>query len=384
MIRFVACAAAGLVIAGCAPLESPVPEEPARSLPAPAPAPEEQLVKPAAPAVSGPERRIKSAIDNVRRRNLLTSNGFWTVFHGILGLGPKATTLRDPRSGNQVNAFDYIRNGGELRGLRFIPTRHGLDVQMGPWSVGQGHQDQFVAEMGQWGTAIDTPFVVNGKNYTFRDFVRHSQMAARTTDKQELSWAIVIVGQYLGTDISWTNGRGEKLEYTDLIRYELDADVEHAACGGTHRLFGLTWAYHLHKQRGLSTTGIWEEIPVKEAKYRELARRYQNADGSFSTEFFRGRGNDQDKQLRINTTGHVLEWLALAAPDEELRAPWVQSAASALSLMILDLQSDPIEGGSLYHAVHGLILYHARVYGTAALGACKPYFPYPLKGDKGR
>jgi hypothetical protein len=380
MYRFVVCAAAGLVFVGCAPLDAPVPEEPEKSLPLPTPEEPPAKATPVAPA--GPERRIRAAIDNVRRRNLLTSNGFWTVFHGILGLGPKATTLRDPKTNRQVNAFDYIRTGGELRGLRFIPTRHGLDVQMGPWSVGQGHQDQFVAEMAQWNTPADTPFVVNGRDYTFRDFIRHAQMHARISDKQELSWAIVVVGQYLGTDLTWTNGRGEKLHYTDLIRYELDADVENAACGGTHRLFGLTWAYHLHRERGLSPTGIWEEIPAKEAKYRERARRYQNADGSFSTEFFRGRGNDSDKQLRINTTGHVLEWLALASPEEELRAPWVQNAASALSLMILDLRAEPIEGGSLYHAVHGLLLYHARLYGTEALGEYKPHFPYPLKRER--
>jgi hypothetical protein len=375
MVRFTVLAALAVGFGGCAPVDD-------------APHPQvETLRQPAVEAAAspaGPRRRIESAIENVRRRKLLTSNGFWTVFHGILGLGPRATTLRDPHSGGEVNALDYIRQGGELRGLRFLSTRHGLDVQMGPFSVGQGHQDQFIAEMAQWNVPADLAFTVNGRAYTFLDFVRHAQMRAAVRGKQELSWAIVVVGQYLGTDGSWTNGAGEKVYYRDLIRYELDADVENAACGGTHRLFGLTWAYHLHKQRGLSPTGVWEEIPVKEAKYRDLARRYQNSDGSFSTEFFRGRASAPDKQLRINTTGHVLEWLALAAPDEELHSAWVQNAASALALMVLDLRADPIESGSLYHAIHGLLLYYARVWGGETLGACRPHFPYPLQGQKGR
>src|SRR5206468_12101625 len=62
--------------------------------------------------------RIESVIDQVRQRDLLLSNGFWTVFHGILGLGP-SVQLKHPVSGNQVNAVDYIGSGGELRGLRF-------------------------------------------------------------------------------------------------------------------------------------------------------------------------------------------------------------------------------------------------------------------------
>src|SRR5262245_39795776 len=127
--------------------------------------------------------RIESAIENVERRDLQMSNGFWTVFHGILGMGPK-TTLLDPATGKRVNALDHICAGGELRGLRFIPTNNGLDVQMGPQFVGQGHQDQFIAEMAQWGMPADRKFVVAGKDYTMMDFVRHSQMRARLTDNQ--------------------------------------------------------------------------------------------------------------------------------------------------------------------------------------------------------
>ena len=64
----------------------------------------------------------------------------------------------------------------------------------------------------------------------------------------------------------------------------------------------------------------------------------QNPDGSFSTDFFRESGNAADKQLRINSTGHTLEWLALALPDAELKEQWVQDAANALAMTILDLQ----------------------------------------------
>jgi hypothetical protein len=202
-------------------------------------------------------------------------------------------------------------------------------------------------------------------------------MRARVNDNQELSWAIVIIGEYLGTDIGWTNGFGEKLKFEDLVRYELDANVEQAACGGTHRLFGLDWVYHLHMRKGGKKTGVWKEVAEKTVKYRDIARKLQNPDGSFSTDFFRGPGNADDKQLRINTTGHTLEWLALALSDTDLRQPWVQDAANALALMILDQQDASIEGGSLYHATHGLLLYYARVYDRTTLGPKELHFPPP-------
>src|ERR1019366_7427947 len=152
-----------------------------------------------APEVESPTHlkgRIEAALAQVSSRDLLTTHAFWTVFHGILGTGLDKTMLKNPETGKKVNAIDYICNGGAIRGLQFLPTADGLDVQTGPQFVGQGHQDQFVAEMAQWGMPRDRKFRVGGKDFTFEDFIRHSKMRASVTKNQELSWAIVIIAQY--------------------------------------------------------------------------------------------------------------------------------------------------------------------------------------------
>src|SRR5690349_6334380 len=61
----------------------------------------------------------------------------------------------------------------------------------------------------------------------------------------------------------------------------------------------------------------------------ELSKKYQNPDGSFSTKYLSGPGDAQDVQLRIGMTGHVLEWLALALSEEELKEGWVEEAGPA-------------------------------------------------------
>lgn len=364
----------------CAPVEAPSPQErntsagPDTPADAPMPAP-----RPLEAPRGGLQDRIELAIEQVRERQLLTTNGFWTVLHAILGLGP-SVTMHDPQTGRQVNALQYICDGGDVRGMQFIPTKEGLDVRIGPTFVGQGHQDQFVAEMAQWQMPLDRKFVVNGKDYTFEDFVRHTQARARVTTDQELEWAMLLIGQYRGTDISWTNSSGEKLRFEDLVRHEVDAPLESAACGGTHRLFGLAWVYHLHLLKGGQTTGVWKDLVDQQAKYRNLARQWQNRDGSFSTNFFRGPGKDGDMQLRMNTTGHIFEWLSLSLSDAELKEPWVQDAANALAMMFQDIQGAPMEGGTMYHAVHGLLIYYSRVYDPAKLGANRPVVPLPPKG----
>jgi hypothetical protein len=325
--------------------------------------------------------RIEAAISQARQRDLLTTNAFWTIFHGMLGLGLEVT-LYNPDTGQRVPALDYISNGGEVRGLRFFPTKYGLDVEGGQLGgpqqafVGQGHQDQFLAEMAQWGLPTDHKFMVHGKNFTLQDFLNHTKMRARVSAKQELSWAILVIGQYFGTELAWENSEGEKLRFEDLLRYEMRASMDHAACGGTHRLFGLSWVYHLHLRKGGQPIGVWKEVADFTDSYKKKARDQQNPDGSFSVNFFRGPGylppDDQHAQVRMNTTGHIFEWLALAMTDEQLREPWVRNAADALAMMFLNIQGKSMEGGTLYHAVHGLIIYYARVFGTDKLAGHIP------------
>lgn len=323
---------------------------------------------PKTPAVL--KRRIEAAIENVRLRDLSTDSAFWTVFHGILGLGP-GLTLKTP-TGIKVNALDYVFGGdfrhGEIRGMRFIPTRNGVDVQTGPVFDGQGHQDQFIAEVAQWGVPVDRKVVVLGRDYTIRDFLGETKAHSRVNSNQELSWAIVVVAQYdtAGTRAEWTNAFGEKLKYADLIRYELDQNIEEAACGGTHRLFGLTWALHHHLRTGGKREGVWKEIADKNDRYRDQARKQQNSDGSFSSNYFRGPSRSENVKERLGAAGHILEWLAISLKDSELREQWMQDAANAVAMMFLEIQAQPMESGALYHAIHGLIIYHHRVFGKPA------------------
>ena len=311
-------------------------------------------------------KRIASVLDDVHGRDLLTTHGFWTVFHGILGMGPD-TMLTDPVTHEKVSALERVRSGKGIRGLEFVETPTGIDVVTMPGTgVGQGHQDQFVAEMVEWSVPLDTKFKVNDKDYTFADFCKHSKERASVTRDQELSWALVIVSKVYGTDHRWKNMYGEKLSLEDIAQYEATQPIKDAACGGTHRLYGLTWAYHLHLASGGKTTGVWRKVADRLAEYSSKAKRFQNPDGSFSSDYVSsGPSWTRNNEKQIASTGHVFEWLCEQLPDSELREPWMERAAYALTSMILEKQSYAIDGGALYHATHGLHMYQHRVFGVA-------------------
>lgn len=330
------------------------------------------------------KNRLDAARQHIRQRSIPTTHSFWTVFHGILGVGPEQAMLFDAETGKKVKAMDHVRNGGNwrgetMRGLEFRAHPDGtVEVVTRPGSgTYQGHQDQFIAEMTQWGLPRDTEFTIKGKKYTFDDFLRYSRNKASVNpqENQELSWAIIIVGQHYGTDHRWTNNLKEELSLEDILHYEIHQPIDTAACGGTHRLFGITWVYHLHRQNKGKKTGVWLEAAEHIDKYIQQARKYQNRDGAFSTKYVSEPANDLGAELRINTTGHVFEWLALALSDEELRQPWMQNAAEALTQLILDNSDRGINGGALYHAAHGLEIYRTRLFGPA--DAHPPLIPPP-------
>src|SRR5437879_573367 len=107
-------AALVMIWTSCAPVDAP-DDKPARKTEASVanvyPIPSQPSLSSEASAAAGNDRllkqRIEAVIDQVRQRELLLNNGFWTVFHGILGLGP-SVTLKHPVLGVQVNAVDYI------------------------------------------------------------------------------------------------------------------------------------------------------------------------------------------------------------------------------------------------------------------------------------
>ncbi len=342
------------VIAGCAPIGDPPKVIP------------DQKAKKELPET--PQERMKAALDNVESRQLYTYHSFWTVIHGILGNGLN-TTIYDKKTKKHIKAVEWIQSGKELRGLKFIPTPHGVDVRIGPQFSGQGHQDQFVGELAQCGVSLDAKFNLYGKEYTFEDFLNHAKMRAAVNKDQELSWTLVALSQYYGTDFQWTNDWGKKLTFKDLVRYELAQPIGiEAACGGTHRLFGLTWAYHIHLRNGGETNGVWAAVKEKLQKYQDMARRFQNPDGTFSTQYLSGPGNEKSDERRINTTGHVLEWLSISLTEKQLKEKWVRRGADALAKVILKHQGQILDAGGLYHASHGLRIYYERVYGEPGQG----------------
>lgn len=330
------------------------------------------------PSEDAAASELREALDRVlaagqARRLSAVENGAWQVLHGILAYGK---SCRIEAGGELVPAIDYLLEGGSLAGwdplpgdllpeeLIGAPPRRGVRFELEAGTMtGQGHYDQWLAVLSQADLPVDTPLKIGAVTYTLGDALSQMLWDIPRNLAFEYSWTLIAATAYLPTDHSWSARDGRRWSIEELVDSETRNSLTQAACGGTHRLIGLAMTVQRHLERGGHLTGVWLAANTRVREKIEDARRYQNSDGSFATSFLHRPGWSSDLSDVLRTTGHVLEFLAIAAPDESLRSAWVQGAASRLCQVLESTEQVDLECGALYHALHGAVLYRKRRFG---------------------
>jgi len=224
----------------------------------------------------------------------------------------------------------------------------------------QGHKGQFLAMLAQCDVSPDYPIRADDQDFTIRDLIQAEQLTcyART----ELTFKLIALAHYLPSSATWVNDQGETWTIPKLIQDERTQPIRGAACGGTHRLAGLALAAKQRVARGEPLDGEWLEAANFVKQYQNYAFQLQNRDGSLSTEWFRGRGAEDDIDRRVRTTGHILEWLIYSLPEERLTDARTVRAVNYLTSLLASNTDAGWEVGPLSHALHALALYDEKVF----------------------
>jgi hypothetical protein len=302
-----------------------------------------------------------------KRHLSLQEHAAWQILHGVLAY--QHAFLVD-NQGERVSAVEHVLNGGAMKGwtMQIVADpqtgQRGLRALLEPGSnTGQGHADQWLAILAQCGLELTDPIKIEGQVLTMGDFLRQVQQDVPRNLDREYSWTLIGLTTYLPTDTTWTASDGQSWSIERLVEIEAGQDLALSACGGTHRLIGLAMALNRHLDQGGAIEGVWSRADAVIQQAIENTRQYQNPDGSFSTRYFEAPGSSPDLAQNLGTTGHILEFLALALSDQQLKEPWVQQAAANLCELFRRTMEVPLECGALYHAAHGLVLYRERVFG---------------------
>ncbi len=238
-----------------------------------------------------------------------------------------------------------------------VEARRGVGVQ--------GHAGQFLAILAQSHVKSDYPLLVSGKQFHAGrpDRARKGNVRGRRgADLQaDLADALPRFGRRRGP-----RRDGQQWSIQRLIREELKQPIRGAACGGTHRLMGFSYAVNKRIQRGKPIVGEFRRAQTFIQDYHRYTFSLQNPDGSFSTEWFVREASDPSIDRRLKTSGHILEWIGFSLSDEELRDPRMVKAVDYVATIAAE-QNDrhTWEIGPLGHGLHALAFYHNRVFKPA-------------------
>ncbi len=268
----------------------------------------------------------------------------WGVMHALISYGVDTELV----AGRQkVNAIGWLCYNRPCRGMQLFTFDGRFPVpQNGPGY--QGHEGQFLSMLALSRVKPTYPIRVDGQEFTVQDLIEYEQYTCRP--KSELTFKLISLAHYLPSDATWTSKWGETWSIPRLIEEELAQPINGACCGGTHRLIGYSMAVQVRRKRGETLDGQW----LRAAKYVDAYHKYvvklQNRDGSFSTSWLKSRDSSGDIDRRIQTTGHVLEWLVFSLPEDELTDPRVVRAVNFLSSSLLRYRTKDWEIGPRGHA----------------------------------
>jgi hypothetical protein len=318
------------------------------------------------PSESLQARIVETLQSNLHKRELSAErNAAWQVVHGAVAYGDQLPLVVD---GKSVLAIDFLLSGGAMNGWEIsagpvLPTtkRPGVIARVEAGSfIGQGHTDQWLGYFSQIPLTLDRKVTIQDQTLTLEDWARQAQWDVPKNPFKEYSWTLIALTNFFPNETAWQASDGNTWTLEPLVRFEAQQDLSESACGGMHRLMGLAHAVRYRKRlKGIFDEGWGMARKVVESSV-ESARKYQNSDGSFSTNYTSRPGNSSDLSTGISATGHTFEFLSYTLDDDELAKPWMERAATRLCAMLKAGEGIDLECGGAYHALAGLKLYHRR------------------------
>ena len=312
--------------------------------------------------------RIAQTLATYQRRPLNTAeNTPWEIMHGFIAFGiPTKVRVGGP-SGDPVNAIGWMNMGGRCRGQVMLAATGDRLTAMKGLGV-QGHSAQYLAILAQCRVALNSPITIQSKAFTVADLVEEEKLSCKS--KTELTFALIALAHYLPTDATWQSRDGQKWSLERLVSEEIEQPIRGAPCGGTHRLFGLAYGCQRRLKANGTLDGHYARADTFGRDYQKFVfSKLQNSDGSFSTEWFKYPADREDDiDRKVQTTGHILEWLVASLDQESLYSSKVLAAVEFLSTSLAKEPTRAWKIGPMCHALHALTIYQERVWGVVLPG----------------
>ncbi|MFV0443836.1 MAG: hypothetical protein ACK5Q5_09720 [Planctomycetaceae bacterium] len=243
--------------------------------------------------------------------------------------------------------------------------RNSSDIPVTSWPDCEAHVDKVLSVLGEIGISSTHPVVVEHKAGTVEDLVADS--LSRFVRGQEVEFSLKAYLHYLDVPAEWKNRYGDECSIGPLVVEVAVRPPGSGACLGIHVLHAAALALRVDDQKPF----LGEDRPLVEEALRTAAamlERSQTSQGDWPANWTGDLADDglivTDGSVMgsIRSTGHHLEWIALA--PEEL-VPSDESIGRAIDYLVSAMTTLPGENyythfAPLSHAARALVLLHGK------------------------
>jgi len=325
------------------------------------------------------KRSIRSALTVNAKRAVTTQNNTpWNVLLMALPYGADAMVYQpianaDPKDKTKQAKGNYIYSIGTLcwnypcAGKTMLRT----DGKRVFARVGNGYQHRQGALLAMLAMSNIMPnyeLKISGGAYTIEHLVA-SEMAA-VSKGANMSQTLVGLSFYTEPTKTWKNEMGESWTIEKMVTEELNRSIDQGSSDVTDWLLGLTAAVKLYEEEGKALRGPMALAKKQLGTYQEFVLSVQNENSLWHPKFFLYKGTSADAYETLYSSGHILRWLLVSLPDEQLKDPKVVKAVSSLAATVNRIPQNAVAGSmtdrqleGLAVSLHALAVYNQRVYG---------------------
>ena len=258
--------------------------------------------------------------------------------------------------------------GDKTRGL-LIAKEQGVAYRTQQGDASASHVDHTLGTLAECGTTLDFPIRLAGRSATLRD-VLHQALTSFDINQAEYEWTTLAVALYATDGRPWYTPEGDRLDFNRLAQRIMRQAFGQGVCYGNHRLYSLTLLLRLDDEKQLLTVATRQNLLAHLTEATRRLNENQHAEGYWDRNWhdLKVSTNDEDLALggplsrRILSTGHALEWWAMA--PTELHPPR-ETLVRAGQWLVHEIERMPMKSVAdnytfLSHAGRALALWRGR------------------------
>ncbi len=219
-----------------------------------------------------------------------------------------------------VDYGQYLASWGNKVEPLLLDGKAGVKIRWGHELGASVHHDHWLACLTEAGVHADQPvYTPTRRDMQIKDVVRQALYDFRY-DEVETEWSAMAFGFWLPPTKSWKNSAGREMSFDMLAKRLLRGHSQFGVCGGTHRVYSLVVLIRLDDDFQILSKPVRKQVYTHLERVRDAITHSQFPDGRWPYSWPNGaeaitKPDTFPMYRSVISTGHHLEWLAIAPKD---------------------------------------------------------------------